>query len=77
MKKTELQEKKNKNEKELVKELADSQIELTKIRLDYITGALKNTGNIKNLRRRIAQLSTLISQKRIEALYQKNQANAV
>ena len=58
-----LDEMKNKTSEQLVLDLADLKKELFSLRLKNATNQLNNTSEIKRVRKNIARVQTLISQK--------------
>lgn len=60
MKKSKLKEARTKDILELKKDLNQVQEQLAKTRLELLSGKIKNVRAVKNLRRDIAQLNTLI-----------------
>ncbi|MCH5271106.1 MAG: 50S ribosomal protein L29 [Lachnospiraceae bacterium] len=54
---------KNKSEAELAKELVDAKKELFNLRFQNATNQLDNTARIKEVRRNIARIQTVITEK--------------
>jgi large subunit ribosomal protein L29 len=54
---------KNKGIEELRKILEESRVELRKLRFNFASGKTKNVKEIKNLKKRIAQILTIIKEK--------------
>lgn len=65
MKKKELNNIKNKSAEELFKDLATKLDELAKLRFDLSSGKVKNVKEIRETRRSIAQIKTLITGKKV------------
>lgn len=65
MKKKELQEKRNKPLQDLIKEINQKEKDLAKIRLELVSGSIKNVHTVRALRRDIAQLKTVVREKEI------------
>ncbi|KKQ26286.1 MAG: 50S ribosomal protein L29 [Candidatus Woesebacteria bacterium GW2011_GWA1_37_8] len=63
MKKNELKTVRAKSSEELGKTLNDKKQDLEKIQLDLASGKEKNLKKVKNLKREIAQLLTVINEK--------------
>lgn len=63
MKKDKKQEARGKKLTELNKDLTEAKEKLMRIKLEILTGKIKNTRAAKNLRREIAQRETLIKAK--------------
>lgn len=55
----------NKSKAELEKTLSDKRTDLDKVRLDMSAGKEKNLKRLKSLRHEIAQLLTLLNQKKL------------
>lgn len=53
--------------RDLEKRLADSRRELFNLRFQHATGQLENTGQLKEVRRNIARLLTVLNQKQRES----------
>ena len=58
-----VEELKNKSEAELAKELVAAKKELFNLRFQNATNQLDNTGRIKEVRKNIARIQTVITQK--------------
>ncbi len=58
-----IKELKNKGIEELRKLLEESRIELRKLRFDFSSGKIKNVKAIKELKKRIARILTIIKEK--------------
>ncbi|MDR2044394.1 MAG: 50S ribosomal protein L29 [Clostridium sp.] len=68
MKKTKfLEEMQNKSGEELAKELVAAKKELFNLRFQNATNQLNNTARIKEVRKNIARIQTLITQKKAQA----------
>ncbi|MBI4058064.1 50S ribosomal protein L29 [Candidatus Microgenomates bacterium] len=65
MKNKQIQELRTKEQKELLTLLVKKQEEVEKILLETRTGKVKNVHSARDLRREIAQIKTLIQEKRV------------
>ncbi len=63
MKKTDIQKINDKNETELEKDLAESKNKLQTLRFDLAAGKIKNLGEVKEIRKKIARILTFLKQK--------------
>ncbi|GAG08526.1 unnamed protein product [marine sediment metagenome] len=72
MKKKDLQQQRNKTAEELKKEVDVKTQELSKIRIQALSGKPKNVKAAKNTKRDIAQLLTIIREKQILAESKKS-----
>ena len=61
-----LAEVRTKDDEALQKQLGESREELLKLRFQLATGALENSSRIKQVKREIAQLLTVLNSRRIE-----------
>ncbi len=64
MKKQDFQQLKSKSHAEMQKELRDSQIKLRDLKFELAAGKVKNVSDIKKLKKVVARLSTLITEKK-------------
>ncbi len=64
MKKKKLQEFGNKSDGELMKDLAENRERLSRLLFDLAQGKVKNISEIKEVKRTIARILTLMSQKK-------------
>ncbi len=65
MKKNKLTEARNRNLAELNKDIKEAKQQLGKLRLEIITGKVRNARAVKNLRKDISQLETFAREKEI------------
>lgn len=63
MKKTDIQKINDKNETELEKDLAESKSKLQTLRFDLAAGKIKNLGEVKETKKKIARVLTFLKQK--------------
>lgn len=64
MKKQDFQQLKSRSRAEMQKELRESQTKLRDLKFDLAAGKVKNVSEIKKLKKVVAQLSTLITEKK-------------
>ena len=64
MKKKKLQEFRNKSDGELMRDLAENRERLSRLLFDLAQGKVKNISEIKEVKRTIARILTLMSQKK-------------
>jgi ribosomal protein L29 len=63
MKKTDIQKINDKNETELEKDLMDAKGKLQTLRFDLAAGKIKNLGETKEVKKKIARIFTFLKQK--------------
>ncbi len=64
MKKKELNEIKDKELKELVKLVGEKELEVTKTQVKITSGNMKNVKAVRNLKKSLAQIKSILNQKR-------------